>query len=219
MKRIVYALVLTALVLPAAAQAQHKRKPVKRPDYVVTVRKSERDCCWGNRFTFEPYGGAVHDAYDASPDGNETGYLVGLRLGYLLSSRTRVQANFGYSQTDNVSNPNGLSNYFVYDNNWIFTTGGAEFDVVPGRTSASVSLHAGAAWRRVDVDGQIGAPIGTPESDPGFSAQEVVIPSVLLRHRLTSRATLTAGLHDHIFDVFDGNARHGIGVTIGAAFR
>jgi hypothetical protein len=217
MKTALCVLTLVALVAPAVAQAQHKRKP----DYVVTVRRSdhERDCCWGNRWTFEPYAGAIQDAYDASPDGDETGYLVGLRLGYLVGARTRLQANFGYSQTDNVSNPNGLSSYFVYDNNWIFTTGGGEFDVVPGRTSASVALQAGAAWRKVDVDGQIGTPAGTPQADPGFSAQEVVIPSVLLRHRLTSRATLTAGLHDYIFDVFEGPARHGVGVTLGAAFR
>lgn len=219
MKNVLCVLTLAALVLPAAAQAQHKRKPASRPDYVVTIHKSDRDCCWGNRWSLEPYAGAVRDAYDASPDGNETGYLVGLRLGYLLGARTRLQANVGYSQTDNVSNPQGNTSYFLYDNNWIFTTAGGEFDVVPGRTSASLSLHAGAAWRRVDVDGQIGLPAGTPEADRGFSSQEVVIPSVLLRHRLSSRATLSAGLHDHIFDVFEGPARHGVGFTLGMSFR
>lgn len=213
MRRIMVGLVL-ALLLPGLVQAQSKKRGTH-----VYVTTSKSDCCWGNRWSFEPYAGAFDDPYDISPDGDETGYLVGLRIGYMVGSRTRLGGNVGYSSVDNVGDPQGLSGYYVYDNTWVFTTAGGEFDVVPGRTSASIGLQAGAAWRRVDLDGQVGTPIGNPDGDSGFSGGEVLIPAVLLRHRLSSRATLTAGLHDHIFDFLEGTAKHGIGITAGVAFR
>lgn len=218
MRRLIMVLLLAAVVFPGALPAQSKRKTGRQPIVIVKHRNDNR-CCWGNRWLLEPYAGAFNDAYDASPDGNETGLLLGMRIGYLLGGRTRLLANVGYSQTDNVANPQGLPNYFVYDNTWVFTTGGAEFDVVPGRTSASLGVQAGAAWRRVDLDGEVGSPIGTPQPDEGFSAQEIIVPGLIARHRLTSRATLTAGLHDYIFDFMEGPTQHSVAFTAGVSFR
>jgi hypothetical protein len=207
------------LFLPSALAAQSKKRTSRKPTHVV-VRSVARDqCCRANRWLFEPYAGAFRDAYDISPDDENTAPLFGLRVGYMLGSRTRLLGNVGYSRTDDVSNPQGTTSYFLYDNTWVFTTGGAEFDVVPGRTSASIGVQAGAAWRRVDLDGRVGLPPGLPDDDRGFSSQEVVVPSVILRHRLLTRATLTAGLHDYIFDVLEGPAQHGLAVTVGLAFR
>lgn len=219
MRKIIF-VVIAALILPAVSEAQTKKRTstTKRTgNAYVTSKRS--DCCYGNRWSFEPYAGGFEDPYDISPDGDETGYMVGLRLGYRTGSRTRLSANVAYSSVDNVADPQGLPNYFVYDNTWVFTTVGGEFDVVPGRTSASLGLHGGVAWRRVDQDGEVGTPFGTPISDRGFSSGELIVPSVMLRHRLTNRATISAGLHDHIFDVFEGPARHGIGLSLGVSFR
>lgn len=219
MRRILPILIVLML-LPALLNAQSRGKKGRDGRTVTIVTQKHRsDCCWGNRFSLEPYGGAVKDAYDISPDGSNTAYLVGLKLGYRTGGRSRLIGNFGYSSSDNVSNPSGLGSYYVYDNTWLFTTAGAEYDVIPGRTSAALGVQAGAAWRRVDLDGQVGVPVGPSEEDRGFSAQELIVPSITLRHRLTSRATIVAGLHDYISDVFEGPAQHGVAATLGVSFR
>src|SRR5512144_2407832 len=41
-----------------------------------------------NPWSFSPYGGLFRDAFDASPDGKDTGWLIGFRLGYDLGSRS-----------------------------------------------------------------------------------------------------------------------------------
>lgn len=210
-------LVVVPLFLPASLSAQSKKR-TDRSSTKVVIRHSGKSCCYGNRWLFEPYAGAFKDAYDVSPDDENTSALLGLRVGYLKSARARLLANVGYSRSDNVVDPQATS-HFIYDNTWIFTTAGGEFDVVPGSTSASIGIQAGAAWRRLDLDGQVGLPDGQPAAAEGFSAQTVVIPAALLRHRLFSRATLTAGVHDYIFEAFEGSAQHSIALTAGLALR
>ena len=223
MRKLLYVLIAALLCSPAVADAQSRSKSKstskRTPARVIHVSRGDRDCCWGNRFSFEPYAGAMNDAYDASPDDENTAYLVGFRVGYLLSYRSRLMGNIGYSKSDDVANPFGSPAYFVYDNTWVFTTAGGEFDVVPGRTSVSLGLQGGAAWRRLDLDGVVGAPIDQPTPDDGFSAQEVLIPGLTFRHRLTNRMTVMAGLHDNIFDFLEGPAEHSLAVTAGIAFR
>ena len=210
MRSLKYVMVLAVLLAPTLAEAQHSKGRRKTEGRTVYVTRSHTDCCWGNRFSLEPYGGAIKDAYDVSPDGEDTGYLVGFRVGYQLSSRSRLLGNVGYGETDNVGDPQGTLNSPVYDNNWVFTTAGAEFDVVPGRTSASLGLQAGAAFRKTELDG---------ETSASFSAQEVLLPALVLRHRITQRATFSAGLHDYIFDFLEGPAKHSLALTAGIAFR
>jgi hypothetical protein len=218
MHKVMYVLMAATLAGPTLAEAQTKHKR-PTPRTVRVVRTESRDCCWGNRFSFEPYAGVMKDAYDASPDDENAGYLLGFRVGYLLSSRSRLLGNIAYSQVDDVANPNGLTSYNVYDNTWVFTTAGAEFDVVPGNTAVSLGLQGGVAWRKVDYDGSVG-PIPPPvEDDDNFSAYEVVIPSVSIRQRLAPRTTLSIGLHDKIFDVFEGPAQHSLALTAGISFR
>jgi hypothetical protein len=223
MKKLLFAVLAASLIAPSLADAQHSRSKSKSttrksPTRVVQLRNSD-DCCWGNRFSFEPYAGALKDVYDISPDDENTAYLVGFRVAYRLSGRTRLLGNIGYSKSDDVASPGGLPSYYVYDNRWIFTTAGGEFDVVPGRTSVSLGLHGGAAWRQTDVDGVVGTPVGPPEFESNYSAQEVVIPGLSLRHRLSSRATVMVGLHDNIFDFLEGPAKHSLALTAGIAFR
>jgi hypothetical protein len=215
MRRFLFAFVVLTVLSPDLAEAQSKRK-TRRPVRVVVQHD---DCCRGNRFFFEPYAGAFKDAYDASPDDDDTGLLLGFRTGYHLSSRARLLANIAYSRVDDVADPQGLTAFYVYDNTWIFTTAGAEFDVIPGRTSVSLGVQGGAAFRKVEQDGVVGDPGIAPETDDSFSAQELLIPSLMLRHQLSGRAELVAGLHDYIFDFLEGPAKHSLAITAGIAFR
>ena len=221
MRKLLYVLVALLTLTPAAADAQRSTSKGKRaPVRVVRVTTKHDDgCCRGNRFTLDPYAGAMRDAYDVSPDGEDIGYLVGFRVGYLLSSRGRLLTNIGYSESNNVAITGETPGQFIYDNTWIFTTVGGEFDVVPGRTSASLGLQAGAAWRRIDVDGFVGTPTAPLASDGSFEAQEVIIPALLLRHRLTSNATVFSGLQDNIFDFLDGATKHSVALMAGFSFR
>ena len=210
MRRFLVVALLAALI-PAAVDAQKKKQPTR-------IYISGGDCCYSNRFSLDPYAGAMKDAYDIGAE-DDTGYLVGFRVTYGLGSRTRLLGNLGYSNTENVASPGAVSNYFVYDNVWVMTTAGAEFDVVPGRTSASLGLQAGAGWRKLDVEGSVGAPIGAPQDDRGFTAYELLLPSLTVKHRLTARAAIVAALQDHIFDILEGPAQHSPALTLGVSFR
>src|SRR6187549_2999185 len=83
MRRFMFALLL--LLIPVSAFAQKR-----------TYHRSE-GCCWGNRFSLEPYAGAMKDPFDISADDKNTTALFGFRVGYLLGGRTRLLANVGYS--------------------------------------------------------------------------------------------------------------------------
>lgn len=194
-----------ALLVPASADAQ-RRSP-----------RGISDDDWFNRWSLEPYAGAYRDAYDLT--GSQTGYLVGGRIGYTLGSRWRMFGNIGYNQTEDVAfSP--VPDPVVYDNVWVLTTAGAEFDVVPGRTAASIGVHGGAGWRRVDLDDDGAVPLpGQSLASNGFSAYEVIAPGVTLRHRLGARAALTLRFEDYMFDVFDGATDHSLALTLGVSFR
>ena len=173
---------------------------------------------YANAFSLEPYAGAFKDAFDAS-DAN-TGYMLGLRVGYELGWRGRLQLNAAYSNVDNVAQGIPGPDYFLYDNNWIFTTVGGEFDVIPGRANASLGVQAGAAWRKVTLDETVGNPLpGTDQSDNGYSAYEVLAPGLTLRYRMTSRAAIALAFEDYIFDLFEGPVDHSPAVSLGFTFR
>jgi hypothetical protein len=209
MRKLLFVLV-AALVVPTASQAQKSKSR--------SYSSHRDDCCFYNRFSLDPYAGALKDAYDiGAPD--DTGVLLGFRVSYGLTQRARLLGNFGYSNTENVANSEGLSSYYVYDNVWVMTTAGAEFDVVPGRTSASLGLQAGAGWRRVDLEGTVGAPAFQPSDTRTFTPYEVVLPSLTVRHRLTTRAAIMAALQDHIFDALGGPAQHSPALVMGVSFR
>jgi len=201
------AIVVTA---PSLAEAQRRKVPVRT--------SSNDECCFGNRFSLDPYAGAMKDAYDIGAR-DDLGYLVGFRLAYALGSRTRLVGNLGYSNTENVADPNGLASYYIYDNVWVMTTGGGEFDVVPGRTSASLGLQLGVGLRKLDLEGTVGTPIGPAQDERNFSSIDLILPSLTVRQRITSRASLMVSLQDHIFDVLEGPAQHSPAITLGASFR
>src|SRR5688572_11749250 len=112
MRKLVYVLAAATFLAPALAEAQSKSK---RSSSRTTVRivHSRDDCCWGNRFSFEPYAGAIKDAYDSSADDENTALLVGFRVGFPLSNRIRLLSNIGYSESDNVIAPPTSTSYYL----------------------------------------------------------------------------------------------------------
>jgi hypothetical protein len=174
-------------------------------------------CCKANPFTFAPYAGAWKDAADISQDDENTGYMVGFRVGYDLGRRSRLVADVAYAESKDVANSAGLLNYNVYDNNWIMTTGGAEYDIIPGPTSVTFAGQAGAGWRRVVLDETVGFPAPVDESS-GYTAHLVLVPRISVRHAFSARTALDIGVLDHIFPD-DGGVEHSPALTIGFFFR
>lgn len=171
--------------------------------------------------SIEPYLGAFADAYDISPDGSDAAVAAGLRLAVPVGDRLRGVGNLGWAKSSDVSNPNGLPSYWVYDNEWAMTTAGVELDAISGRTSVALGLQVGAGWRRIDVDGKVGEP--TQESEVygghGFSAIDVVVPEISVRHRITNRTSIRLGLQDQIFDFLEGPVDHSPGFSLGISLR
>jgi hypothetical protein len=200
MKKYIMMIVALCVVLPSAASGQQIR---------IGRYKA-------NPFSFSPYVGAWKDAMDISQDDDNTGYLIGFRTGYDLGRRTRVVADVAYGQTKDVANTTGVTEYYVYNNNWIMTTGGVEYDIIPGPTSVTFAAQGGAGWRQVTLDETVGAPLHSPE-DGGYEASVMLVPRVTVRHAFTSRTGLDVSVIDQIFP--DDRVRHSPGITVGFSFR
>lgn len=203
LKRTLLALVALALLAPADAQAQRRR------GYEG----------FGNDFTFEPHVGFFRDAYDIGDDDDRTTWLAGMRLGYRIASRARLLGTLAYARSDDVADNPDAAAYNVYDNTWILTTLGGEYDVVPGNTSVSLGLQGGAGWRKTTLEETVGVPLPGQASDDGYSAIDVIVPSITLRHWFSRRAAITLGLQDYIFDVFEGPADHSPAGSVGVTVR
>ena len=196
--------VIALLLVPGDADAQRR---FRDRDYGGSY----------NAWSLEPYAGAYRDAYDIS--GSQTGYVVGLRVGYTLGPRWTLLGNIGYNETEDVAfSP--LPDQPSYDNEWVLTTAGVDFTVIPGRTSAALGAQAGVGWRRVNLDDDGPQPLpGQSLASDNFASYDVVVPALTLRHRLTTRAALTARFEDYMFDVLEGPVNHSLALTLGVSFR
>ena len=202
MKHVLLVLCAAAILLPADISAQRR---------VVVFKKS-------NPFAFSPYAGVWKDATDISLDDENTGWMVGFRVGYDVARRARLVADVSYAESSNVGNtPAGLADYNVYDNSWIFTTGGAEYDILPGPTSVTFAAQAGAAWRKTTLDEQIGLVPPPDESDDGYNSQFVVVPRISVRHSFSGRTGLDVSVLDHILP--EDGVDHSPALTVGFWFR
>jgi hypothetical protein len=205
MKQVIILLSAAALLLPGAASAQRR----------YTVR-----CCKPNPFSFAPYVGAFHDALDISRDNDNTGFLIGFRTGYDLGRRSRLVADIGYGESHDVADNGGSLSFNRYNNDWIMTTGGAEYDIIPGPTSVTFAAQAGAAWRQISLDERVGQPTvegDIPDESSGYTASFIIVPRVTVRHAFTSHTALDVCVLDHIFT--DDQVRHSPALTVGFMFR
>lgn len=169
----------------------------------------------GNAFSLETYAGGFQDAYDLSE--SDTGYLLGLRVDYRLASRARIVGDIAYGRANDVAfDP--ASEAPLYDNIWVMTTGGFEYDVIPGRTSASLALQGGVAWRRTDLSSGNPDP-GDDFSSDGFASYDVIVPRFTVRRQISQRAALALGFQDFMIDVLEGPTDHSPALTLGIVFR
>lgn len=162
------------------------------------------------RLLLEPHVGFFSDSYDISEDGHTLGPLGGLRASYALSPRLRLASTLTAARSYDVDAvPAGLTDYFLFDNNWLTTALGAEFDLLAGRTRLAVGLELGAGWQQRIKSGQIGSPDPRSAfSDDGFRARGLVMPGLYLRHAVNPDLGLVLGLQDRIMEVSNGPVDH-----------
>jgi hypothetical protein len=173
-----------------------------------------------DKLTVEPYVGLFHDAYDIGANGS-TGTLAGVRVAYALGARTRLVGNVGGGRTTDVAmNAPGMQDYWVYGNRWLMTTAGAEYDVVAGPTALALGLQAGAGWRKVLTEDQVGTPTEPGRyMGSGYAFYDVVVPSLTLRREITPRASITLGVSDYVFDVLEWSPDHSPALSLGVSLR
>jgi len=197
-----YGVWLTVLLLPLL------------PGELQGQRRDWRD---DNSWSFSPYGGLFRDAYDVSPDGKDTGWLAGFRVGYDVSDRARFVGNVGYAESDDVSSGPLTVNRVVYDNQYIITTGGIEYDILPGNTSVALGAEAGGLWREVAFDRILGGGIAEPTGESGFTFYFVAVPTLTVRHGFSPRTALEVGFRDFIQP--EDEVEHLPALTVGFRFR
>ncbi|HUH13205.1 MAG TPA: hypothetical protein VMK65_08850 [Longimicrobiales bacterium] len=201
MKLICLAL-LSLLLVPVDADAQRHRRE----------RAPERD------FSMEPYAGVYFDPVVQS--GHQAGALVGVRVGYDLTRRMRLLADFGYSEVNGaglVSSDEDAATLFTYGNDWIFTLAGVEFVLVPGNTAGALTLVGGVGWRGTEIEQRATGAAAEPDLG-GWGSYAVIAPGVTLSHGLGARSAVRVSLQDFIVD-FGENAEHAPALTLGVSFR
>jgi hypothetical protein len=198
MRRIFCVVLAAALFGPVAAEGQRRS-----------------DCCRFNPYSFSPYAGAFWDAYDLEADGSNVGWIAGFKAGYQESDRFNIHLNFGYAHTNDVASRPVIGEGVTYDNQWVITTVGGDFALVPGPTSIALGADFGVGWRKTKA---AVVPPGEVAERSDWAAYELVAPSLTLRHRFTPRASIFASGHDYIFSVFDG-AQHTPVLTMGLTLR
>ncbi|HEX6589927.1 MAG TPA: hypothetical protein VF039_13065 [Longimicrobiales bacterium] len=197
---------LFASAAPTRAQFRHEATPAR----------ASVDWTSQNEFGMEPYVGVFLDGM-VEGNGREMGPLLGVRLSFEPMYRLRLQVDVGYSEVNGVGAVTSDGSTFTYGNDWIFTLGGVEFDVVPGNTAGMITLAGGVAWRQTESERRI---LGTGDHPDlgGFTSMVVVAPGVALAHALSPRAAVRVSIQDFIIDVNE-DPEHSPAFSLGVVFR
>jgi len=100
------------------------------------------------------------------------------------------------------------------------TTAGMEYDVLPGRTAVALGLQAGAGWRQVRFEDQVGNPTNPGQlTSDSYAFYDVLASSLTLRRELTPRASLTLGVSDYVFDLLEGEPDHSPALSFVVSLR
>lgn len=198
--KVVLTMTVAWLLNPASAEAQ--RRPMSAS---------------GNPWSFAPYAGAFSDPYDVSPDGRHTGWMVGFRVGYAMGDRTRLIGNLGYAESHDVTSGPIAVDRSVFDNQYILTTAGFEYDILPGNTSIALGVETGGAWREVAFAYRFSGGAPAESAGDGYTFYFAVVPALTVRHAFTPRTAFELGLRDYIFP--EDQVQHAPALSIGFRFR
>lgn len=178
------------------------------------------------RLRFEPWGGALWDAYRNDGGNGRPAWIGAVRLGYELGpGRTadphwRLIAEVARAEAAQAGTATLQDSLLVgFRTEWWLMTGGVERDLVGGWMGATLEARGGVAWIEREIVAGDSIPPGTPgtsaraEPDP-FPA--FVVGASLYRH-LTHRVQLRLRVEDIVTDPFD-NLQHSPALGLGFRF-
>lgn len=187
-----------------------------------------------SRFRVEPFVGVYFDESAHFEELAQTnlaagrvrrpGLFTGFNLGYALSERARMIGSIGYAEVNDFgkfgSEP---GSYYSYGQDSWLATGGAEYDVLPGKTRVSLGLAAGIAATVEDPEGVVGTPSERVTNNYAVSVGSygtpgaVVVPQISAARQLTPMLALTFGLRDYVV-VSDDEWSNRPALTFGLSF-
>ena len=201
---ILAATLLTAAPADVGAQAVHNVH-VLPASGVTSFLQSER-------FRFEPWAGALWDAYRNEGGNGAPAWIGAVRVAYEPGSapasfrRWRLIAELARAEAAEAGTATIEDSLLVgFRTEWWLTTAGVEWDAITGWMGVTLEAQGGAAWVEREIVGGDSIPPGTPgtteraESEPFPAA---VVGVAVWRH-LTHSVQIRLRVEDVISDPFD----------------
>ena len=178
----------------------------------------------GGRFRFEPWAGALWDAYRTEGGSGSPAWIGAARFGYELGDGFgpgfRLIAEVARGEASAAGTATVADSLEVeFSSEWWLITGGLEWDAIAGWSGITLEAQGGAAWVTLEVTGGDSIPSGTPgttaraEAEP-YAAARVGISA--WRH-LTHAMQIRIRLEDVVTDPFDG-IEHSPALGVGIRF-
>jgi len=216
--------------LLAGAEAPAAGQVIKPPVHIVHRQAIER---FGSiagsteRVRFEPWAGALFDAYRNEGGNDRPAWIGAARFAYELGAPImtpgtswRVYAEIARAEAAEAGTATLQDSLLVgFRTEWWLGTAGIEWDVWSGWMGLTLEGGGGAAWIQREIVGGDSIPPGTPgtderaESDP-FGA--IVLGASGYRH-LTHRVQLRVRVSDVVTDPFDA-FEHSPAIGLGLRF-
>ncbi len=207
------ALGIAGVAVPASAVAQDR--PDTRPVHNVhaLVRQRHTPFLDSSRFRFEPWGGALWDAYRNAGGNGRPAWIGAVRFGYEPGSAYaagerawRVIAEVARAEAAEAGTATLPDSSLVgFRTEWWLAMAGAEWDLVGGWMGLTIEAQGGAAWLQREI---VGGDSITP-GEPGTSerAESEPLPAFVLglsayRH-ITHRVQVRLRVEDVVTDPFE----------------
>ena len=207
-------------VTPAAASAQAVN------DVHLAERTGTAGFLESERFRFEPWAGALWDAYRNDGGNGSPAWLGAVRVAYELGGapssfrRWRVIGEVARAEAAKAGTAIVADSLLVgFRTEWWLTTAGIEWDAITGWMGVTLEAQGGAAWLEREIVGGDTIPSGTPgtndraESEPFPAA---VIGVAVWRH-LTHSVQIRLRVEDVISDPFEA-LEHSPAIGLGFRF-
>ena len=180
----------------------------------------------GERFRFEPWGGALWDAYRNDGGNGAPAWIGAVRLGYEPGGRPasfrrwRVIAEVARAEAAKAGTATLEDSLVVgFRTEWWLTTAGMEWDAIGGWMGLTLEAQAGAAWLEREIVGGDSIPSGTPGTSDRAEAEpfpSAVVGISAFRY-LTHGVQLRVRVQDVVTDVFD-DREHSPALGVGLRF-
>lgn len=218
------ALVAAALGLLAPVRLAGQAVHSVHPESPRSTEDQRQTAVAGGRLRFEPWAGALWDAYRNEGGSGRPAWIGAARFGFelgdgpgsgfrLVGEVARAEA----SEAGSVVIADSLEVDFATE--WWLLTGGLEWDARRGWMGLTLEAMAGAAWITREVTGGDSIPPGTPGTTERAEAEPFPVArfGVSAWRHLTHTVQLRVRIEDIVTDPFD-RLEHSPALGLGVRF-